>query len=153
MSTNIDQLVPTKSLIDMSTHSDNDFGLHEYDLCSLFDDLLLAEYVDETGDGNCITRGGIVVPKNSAYRAWRVGRVVLAGKGCSNVKKDDYIIFPNDKGVPVKNLTIEGYGNITQGVFLNEERLFGICKPKKKVEDETISSKSSKASSGKRSRA
>ena len=55
--------------------------------------------------------------------------------------------------MPVKNLTIEGYGNITQGVFLNEERLFGICKPKKKVEDETISSKSSKASSGKRSRA
>ena len=38
-------------------------------------------------------------------------------------------------------------------VFLNEERLFGICKPKEKVEDETISSKSNETSSGKRSRA
>jgi hypothetical protein len=152
MSANIDQLAPTKSLIDLSTHSDNDFGLQDFDICTLFDDLLLAEYVDETGDGNCITRGGIVVPKNSVYKAWRLAKVILTGTNCTNVKVDDIIIFPHDKGIPVKNITVDGHGKINQGIFLNEERLFGIVKPKKDT-DETISSKSNKTSSGKRSRA
>jgi len=40
---------------------------------------------------------------------------------------------------------------VNRGIFLNEERLFGIVKPKNDLEaqettDETISSKSSKAS-------
>ena len=152
MSANIDQLAPTKSLIDLSTHSDNDFGLQDFDICTLFDDLLLAEYVDETGDGNCITRGGIVVPKNSVYKAWRLAKVILTGTNCTNVKVDDIIIFPHDKGIPVKNITVDGHGKINRGIFLNEERLFGIVKPKKDT-DETISSKSNKTSSGKRSRA
>ena len=137
MTANIDQLVPTKSLIDLSSHSDNDFGLANFDLCTLFDDLLLATYVDETEDGNCIERGGIIVPKNSVYRAWRVGKVIMAGKKCENVKVDDYIIFPSDKGVPVKNITIEGHGDISNGVFLNEERLFGVCKPKESTDNES----------------
>jgi hypothetical protein len=151
MSANIDQLAPTKSLIDLSTHSDNDFGLQDFDICTLFDDLLLAEYVDETDDGNCISRGGIVVPKSSVYKAWRLAKVILVGNNCSNVKTDDIIIFPHDKGIPVKNITVDGHGKVNRGIFLNEERLFGIVKPKNDLEaqettDETISSKSSKAS-------
>lgn len=145
MSANIDQLAPTKSLIDLSTHSDNDFGLQNFDLCTLFDDLLLAEYVDETGDGNCITRGGIVVPKNSVYKAWRIAKVILIGKGCNNVEVGDHIIFPHDKGIPVKNITVDGHGELSRGIFLNEERLFGVVKPKEDT-DETVNSKSNKAS-------
>jgi hypothetical protein len=141
MTANIDQLVPTKSLIDLSTHSDNDFGLQDFDLCTLFDDLLLAEYVDETGDGNCITRGGIVVPKSSVYKAWRIAKVILTGSGCTNVHPGDHIIFPHDKGIPVKNITIDGYGELNRGIFLNEERLFGVVKPKKESLNETITSK------------
>lgn len=129
MSANIDQLTPTKSLIDLSTHSDNDFGLTDYDLCSLFDDLLLAEYVDETLDGDII-RDGVIVPANTIQRAWRVGRVILAGVGCKNVKTGDHIIFPHDKGIPISGVTIDGHGKLEHGIFLNEERLFGVCKPK-----------------------
>lgn len=129
MSANIDQLVPTKSLIDLTTHSDNDFGLTDYDLCSLFDDLLLAEFVDETTDGD-IVRDGVIVPANTIQRAWRVGRVILAGIGCKNVKPGDNIIFPHDKGIPISGITIEGHGELEHGIFLNEERLFGVCKPK-----------------------
>lgn len=129
MSANIDQLTPTKSLIDLSTHSDNDFGLTDYDLCGLFDDLLLAEYVDETLDGD-IVRDGVIVPANTIQRAWRVGRVILAGVGCKNVKTGDHIIFPHDKGIPISSITIEGHGKLEHGIFLNEERLFGVCKPK-----------------------
>lgn len=129
MSANIDQLVPTKSLIDLTTHSDNDFGLSDYNLCSLFDDLLLAEYVDETLDGDII-RDGVIVPANTIQRAWRVGRVILAGTGCKNVKPGNHIIFPHDKGIPISGITIEGHGKLEHGIFLNEERLFGVCKPK-----------------------
>lgn len=129
MSANIDQLVPTKSLIDLTTHSDNDFGLTDYNLCSLFDDLLLAEYTDETLDGDII-RDGVIVPANTIQRAWRVGRVILAGTGCKNVKPGDHIIFPHDKGIPISGITIEGHGKLSHGIFLNEERLFGVCKPK-----------------------
>ena len=129
MSANIDQLVPTKSLIDLTTHSDNDFGLSEYDLCGLFDDLLLAEYVDETLDGDII-RDGVIVPANTIQRAWRVGRVIVAGTGCKNVKPGDHIIFPHDKGIPISGITVKGHGQLAHGIFLNEERLFGKCKPK-----------------------
>lgn len=150
MSANIDQLAPTKSLIDLSTHSDNDFGLQNFDLCTLFDDLLLAEYVDESSDGNCITRGGIIVPKNSVTRAWRLAKVLLTGTSCKNVKKGDIIIFPHDKGIPVKNITVDGHGELSRGIFLNEERLFGVVKPKESS-NETINSKSSKTSRKQRS--
>ena len=129
MSANIDQLTPTKSLIDLTTHSDNDFGLADYDLCNLFDDLILAEYADENLDGD-VLRGGIVVPGNTIHRAWRIGKVILAGHGCKNVKQGDHIIFPHDKGVPISGITIDGYGNLAHGIFLNEERLFGVCKPR-----------------------
>jgi len=148
MTVNIDQLAPTKSLIDLSSHSDNDFGLANFDLCNLFDDLLLATYVDETEDGNCIERGGIIVPKNSVYRAWRVGKVILTGNKCNNVKVDDYIIFPSDKGVSVKNITIEGHGPLTRGVFLNEERLFGICKPKEYIDNESSTTSADSSPAG-----
>lgn len=135
MSANIDQLTPTESLIDLSTHSDNDFGLANYDITSLFDDLLLAEYTDETIDGDVI-RDGIVVPANTIQRAWRVGKVILAGHGCKNVKAGDHIVFPHDKGIPITGITVTGVGKIRHGIFLNEERLFGVCTPK----DEGITS-------------
>ena len=129
MSANIDQLTPTESLIDLSNHSDNDFGLSDYDLCGLFDDLLLAEFVDETTDGDII-RDGVIVPANTIQRAWRVGQVIMAGVGCKNTKPGDHIIFPHDKGIPISGITIEGHGELRHGIFLNEERLFGKCKPK-----------------------
>ena len=44
-------------------------------------------------------------------------------------------MFPNDKGVTISNLEIEGHGKIGKGTFLNEQRLFGICKPKKEPEE------------------
>jgi len=133
MSANIDQLAPTKSLIDLTTYSDNDFGLTDFDLTGLCDDLLLAEYADETGDGDVI-RDGILVPSNTIQRAWRIGKVILAGAGCKNVKAGDYIIFPHDRGIPISNITVEQVGKVPHGIFLNEERLFGICKPREKSE-------------------
>ena len=82
-------------------------------------------------DGNAIKRGGIYIPLNTAPRAWRVGRVLLVGDKCKNVKPGDSIVFPGDRGIPVSKLQYQDDTGdnhvVTNGIFLNEERLFGVC--------------------------
>jgi hypothetical protein len=134
MSANIDQLTPTKSLIDLSRYNGTDFALPDYVIDTLFDDLLLVEYTDLSPDGNAVKRGGIFIPLSSTPRAWRVGRVVIAGSGCSNVSEGSLVVFPNDHGIPVTNMQYSKEGSedinvVANGVFLNEERLFGVCSP------------------------
>ena len=130
----IDNLAPTKSLIDLTKTDRGDFGLEEYDLTFLFDDILLLEYVDLTEDGNeggeTIERNGILIPTNTLTRAWRKGRVVLSGPDAKYAKEGDIVLFPNNMGVTISGVTIPGKGQVDKGIFLNEERLFGICKPK-----------------------
>ena len=128
----IDNLATKRSLIDLDGHSDGDFGLgDEYKLSFVFDDILLVEFIDEDSDGagDTIMRGGIYVPTNTLSKAWRKGKVILAGPEVKYAKKDDIVMFPNDKGATVSNLEIANHGKIGKGVFLNEQRLFGICKP------------------------
>ena len=40
-------------------------------------------------------------------------------------------------GVTISNITVSGKGKVKKGIFLNEERMFGICKSK---DDSTKSS-------------
>ena len=131
----IDNLATKRSLIDLDGHSDGDFGLgDEYNLSFVFDDIILVEFIDEDSDGagDLIQRDGIFVPTNTLSKAWRKGKVVLAGPGVKYAKKGDIVMFPNDKGASVSNMEIDGHGKIGKGMFLNEQRLFGICKPLKK---------------------
>ena len=99
----IDNLAPTRSLIDLSNPDRGDFGIDDFELSFIFDDILLIEYIDETAEGE-VERNGILVPTNALTKAWRKGKVILAG--------------PDAKYA------------ITKGIFLNEERMFGICKQK-----------------------
>ena len=136
----IDNLAPTKSLIDLTTKDKGDFGLEEYDLTFLFDDILLIEYVDLAEDGNtgdAVERNGILIPTNTLTRAWRKGKVILSGPDTKYAKEGDVVLFPNNMGVTISGVTIPDKGMVTKGVFLNEERMFGICKPK---DDNTESS-------------
>jgi co-chaperonin GroES (HSP10) len=129
MPANIDQLTPTRSLIDLSKHSEGDFGIDDFELTKIFDDILLVEYIDETDTGD-IMRNGIVVPVNAVNKAWRKAEVVLVGPNAKYTNKGDIVIFPNNLGVTVSNMDVEGRGKVKAGVFLNEDRVFGICKPK-----------------------
>lgn len=129
MPADIDQITPTRSLIDLSKHSEGDFGIDDFELSFIFDDILLVEYIDETDSGE-IVRNGIVVPTNAVTKAWRKARVILAGPKTKYAKVDDIVIFPNNLGVTVANIDVEGKGKIKGGVFLNEDRVFGICKPR-----------------------
>jgi hypothetical protein len=130
MPANIDILKPQEHLIDLSTHSEGDIGLpDDFELSFIFDDILLVEYIDESDEGE-IQRNGIYVPTNAITKAWRKAKVILAGPKAKYTKQDDIVIFPNNLGVTVSNLAISGKGTIKKGVFLNEDRIFGICKLK-----------------------
>ena len=125
----IDNLAPTRSLIDLSQGGKGDFGLDEYQLSFIFDDILLVEYADETPNGDEVVRNGIVVPTNTMTKAWRKGKVILAGPDTKYAKEGDIVIFPNNMGVTISNVEVTGKGKVKKGIFLNEERMFGICKP------------------------
>lgn len=91
------------------------------------------EFIDESSDegaGDVIKRGGIFIPTNALNKAWRKAKVILTGPDVKHAKIGDIVMFPNDKGAPVSNMDIEGHGKISKGMFLNENRLFGICKAK-----------------------
>ena len=130
MPLDIDLLPTTRSLIDLSSHSSGDFGLEDYELSFILDDIILVEYVDISSDGDSIKRNGLFVPTNALTKAWRKARVILTGPNVKHAKKGDIVVFPNNLGVSVSNMDIEGYGKIKKGIFLNESRIFGICKEK-----------------------
>jgi len=128
----IDKLAPSRSLIDLTGFAQNslDSSLIGFDLCDVLDDIVLTEFVDVGATNNEIIRNGLVVPINADTKAWRIGKVVLAGKGCTLVKKGDFICFPNNMGINISKIDVVGYGTIDAGQFLNEHRIFGVVKQK-----------------------
>ena len=127
----IDVLETTRSLIDLDSYGKGNFGLSDdFVLSFVFDDIVLVEYIDEVNSnaGDAIYRNGIYVPTNALIKAWRKAQVILVGPSVKFCKRGDIVIFPNDKGAAVSNILIQGYGKLKKGVFLNEQRLFGICK-------------------------
>jgi len=132
----LDNLKQSRSLIDLESYSDGVFALDDYVLSHLLDDIILVELIDEVSDGqgSAIQRNGIFVPTNAMTKAWRKGRVILRGPNAQFCENFDIVIFPNDKGVTVSNIIVEGHGKIKKGMFLNEQRVFGICS---KIENAT----------------
>jgi hypothetical protein len=128
----LDNVKHKKGMIDLDGNSEGFFGLDDYKLSFIFDDIVLVEFVDEVEDaqGSAVMRNGLYVPTNVNTKAWRKAKVVLTGPNVAYCKKDDIVIFPNDKGVTVSNMEIEGYGTVKKGMFLNEQRMFGIAHKK-----------------------
>jgi co-chaperonin GroES (HSP10) len=129
MPADIDVIKPTRSLIDLSSTQSGDFGLDDYTLKFIFDDIILVEYIDMTETGE-VLRGGIYIPSNALTKAWRKAVVILAGPNVKYAKKGDIVVFPNNLGVTVANMEVAGHGKISNGIFLNESRVFGICERK-----------------------
>ena len=134
MPADIDAIKPTRSLIDLSKHSDGDFGIDDFELTFIFDDILLVRYIDETDEGE-VMRNGIVVPTNAITKAWRKAEVIMTGPNTKYTTKGDIVIFPNNLGVTVANIDVGDVGKIKGGVFLNEDRVFGICRQKEHNND------------------
>ncbi len=135
----IDLLKPERHLVDLYSHSDGDFGSADnLLLSSVLADILLVEYVDLVDEGgDFIERNGIAVPVNTLTSAWRKGKVLLIGPEVKYTQVGDYVTFPNNLGVTVNKLPIAVQAaeseefvkyNTNKAVFLNEDRIFGICK-------------------------
>lgn len=96
----------------------------DFEITELLGDTIQVEYADVAEDGKSLVRNGIILPSAIVdQKAWRIGKVILTGPNTRQVKSGHYVIFPGDKGLP----GIQKNGKLT--VFLNEERIFGICKP------------------------
>ena len=130
----IDILTPLRSHIDLTDNAlPSDFGMDEYTLSKLFDDVMLLEYCDLQGsdDGSeFVMRGRIAIPVAQIHNAWRKGKVILKGPNVKYTDVGDIVIFPSNMGIPISNLEVDGYGEVNKGLFLNEQRMFGICKAK-----------------------
>ena len=141
-------------LIDLDTYNNDNFTLLGFKLSQVLDDIILIKYADladETGD--TVMRNGIAIPLAHVERAWRIGQVVLAGPNCKYVKVNDYVCFPSDKGLPCSNLDVDNVGILKDATFLNESRIFGICKTTRlNKSDANRSADTSKSPSRKRSR-
>lgn len=129
----IDSLGPIeKSLIDLTNSHNQSFDsvLRGYSLSKVMDDIILVKYTD-FGDenGSTIMRNGIAIPLSTVTQAWRIGKVILKGSKVSIVNIGDHICFPNNMGVQVSNIIVDIYGKLDKGVFLNEQRIFGVVKP------------------------
>lgn len=97
----------------------------DYEITELLGDVIMIEYADVAADGKSLVRNGIILPNSVVdSKAWRVGKVLLVGPNTQQVKEGHYVIFPGDKGI----IGIQQGGKTV--VFLNEERIFGICKSK-----------------------
>ena len=128
----MDNVKHKKGMIDLDANSEGFFGLDDYKLSFIFDDIVLVEFIDEIEDnkGSAVMRNGLFIPTNANTKAWRKAKVVLVGPNVQFCKSGDIVIFPNDKGATVANMEVDGYGTVKKGMFLNEQRMFGIAKPK-----------------------
>lgn len=126
----IDLLSPKKSLIDLSDPTQGfDSTLMGYSLSTLMEDVILVRYVDENEDGTALMRNGIMIPLNADTKAWRIGEVLLKGTKTEYVEVGCHVMFPNNLGIPIQNIDVEGIGKVKKGLFLNEARIFGVVKP------------------------
>jgi len=118
-----------RSLIDLDTYQNDTFSLHGYELTKVLDDILLLQYVDLSDDGQSVLRGGLHIPLSQVQRTWRIARVILAGPLAKYASEGDLVCFPDDKGIKVDNISVKGIGSTRNCLFLNEERIFGVCQP------------------------
>lgn len=93
----------------------------QYDITGVLGDILMCEVVDE--EDGVINRSGIWMSPSMTAKMWRVARIMKKGPACSpTLNEGDYVMYPSDKGIPSMK-----HGK--KLIFLNEARLFCICKP------------------------
>ena len=96
-----------------------------YEITEVLDDVIMAEYADIAGNGREIMRNGLFIPEEVVdQKAWRVGRVIITGPNVRNKTlrtPGATFIFPGDRGL--RSIRQDG----KQILFINEDRIFGVC--------------------------
>lgn len=115
-----------KGNIQLEAYKAESFELSDWELTTVYDDIIMVQYIDVSESGREVLRNGIYVSVDVSTHVWRIGKVILAGPNCRFTKVGDHVVFPNDKGIRASNIN-----DIKNIVFLNEARIFGTCVPKK----------------------
>lgn len=138
MSLSVDILPTQKSHIDLSDRLlPQDFDLKDFVFKKLLDDVILVEFIDLVGDeGEYAERNGILISTTEVQNMWRKGKVILKGPNANYVEVGDIVVFPNNMGIPIKNLEVWEHGPLKNGLFLNEQRIFGVCERLEKNEED-----------------
>ena len=116
-----------KGAIEIERYSGANFDVDvDFQIKKMPFDTLLVHFED--GDADTKLKGGIHVPLGAQGEAkvWRTGLVLMAGTGCREVEKGDYVTFPNDKGINAKAVNIKGHGVVNHCIFIAEDRIFAI---------------------------
>lgn len=130
-------VTPKRSLINLDVYKSDNLSLLGYKLNKVLDDILLVQFVDLSNDGKSVVRNGIHIPLSQMQRTWRLARVILRGPLCKFADVGDIVCFPDDKGIKVDNITVKGIeGSVRDCVFLNEQRIFGVCEVDESYETE-----------------
>jgi len=80
--------------LDFDKHAKDTFTLTDYVLEKVLDNIILVQYVDTPdSDNTTVLRKGILVPIDHTTSAWRIGKIILAGPDCKNVKEGDFVCF------------------------------------------------------------
>ena len=123
-----------KGLVDIEQYG-NAALPEDYEITEVLDDVIMAEYADLAGNGKEIIRNGLFIPEGIVdQKAWRVGRVIFTGPRVRNESlrtPGTTFIFPGDRGM--RSITQDG----KQILFINEDRIFGVCKIKESAKQET----------------
>lgn len=116
-----------KGQIQVEQYASGTFGVDDFEISELLFDTLLVNLVD--GNTEEKVKDGIICPTGATQgKLWRKGKVILAGNGCRTVKKGDYVLFPQDKGIVAKSIDVMGEGTLKDCIFIAEDRIFGIGK-------------------------
>ena len=113
------------SISDINLESPNvagDMALRGFEVSSLYDDFVFANYID-IDNGFIKHESGLVTVDTSSNKTWRKAEVIMVGPACRHTNPGDIILFPNDKGLPCGEVT-HSAGIATNGIFLSEHRIF-----------------------------
>lgn len=95
-----------------------------FEIDEMMNDLIMAEYADETDGGEIVRDGIILKSEMTRARAWRTAIVRKVGPDVpKSITPGKYIRFPSDKGIP----SIQGKKKY---IFLNADRVFCTMKVK-----------------------
>ena len=117
------------SVSDINLESPNvtgDMALRGFEVISLYDDFVFANYID-IDNGFIKHESGLVTVDTSSNKTWRKAEVIMVGPACHHTNPGDIILFPNDKGLPCGEVAYEN-GIADNGIFLSEHRIFAKLK-------------------------
>lgn len=119
-----------KGLHEIEAYESATMPQEDFEFIGVLNDVIMAIPDDEGSSPGEIMRDGIVVSSDITKTCWRSAVIELVGSRVSDerLKMGTRIAYPSDMGI--SSVQMDHNGKKRTVIFLNEERIFGILKPK-----------------------